>query len=74
MENKVCEFCHKEIEENYNFCPYCGEALSDLAVQIKEKQLINAQLKLVFNLLDKVTDEKTITLLQEFVEEAKKKM
>ncbi len=72
MENMICEFCHKEVEENFNFCPYCGEPVSELAKQIKAKQNINAQLKLVFSLLEKVNDEKTITLLQEFVDEAKK--
>ena len=72
MENKVCEFCNKEVEENFNFCPYCGEALTDIAKQINAKVKTNAKLELVFKLLENTNDEKTIELLQNFVEQAKK--
>ncbi len=72
MENLTCEFCHKEVTENFNFCPYCGEPLTDIAKQIKSKQNSNAQLKLIYTLLDRVSDEKTIKTLQEIVEEIKK--
>lgn len=72
MENKICEFCNKEIQEKYNFCPYCGEAQTELAKMIERKNRTNAQLELVLKLIDNTTDEKTLAILQEFVNEAKK--
>ena len=36
MENK-CEKCGELTKSNFNFCPNCGEALTEIAKNIKKK-------------------------------------
>ena len=74
MDSNICQFCQKEIEEDFNFCPYCGEPLSNLAKTIRAKQERNAQLQLALSLIDSVRDEDTLSLIQEFVKDVKEKM
>ena len=71
MENLTCSFCNKEVAENFQFCPHCGEPLTELAKKIEEKRNANAQLKVIFSLIENVNDEKTINLLKEYVNKLK---
>ena len=74
MENLTCSFCKKEIAEEFGFCPYCGEPQTELAKKIEEKRNANAQLKVIFSLIENVNDEKTISLLKEYVNKLKENL
>jgi len=63
-----CPFCTLQIQKDFNFCPHCGEGLTDLAKEIVKKQNACAQLKLVGLLIDKVKDKKTLELLEKLTE------
>ena len=73
MENQTkCPRCLKDIEESFLFCPYCGEPVSALAAQLKERQDAVAQLKMLTFLLKKVQDEQTLALLERLIEKYRK--
>lgn len=63
---KFCKECNNAIEENFEFCPYCGEAISEKAQKLEEQKSINANLILIANLMDKIEDRKTLKILNEF--------
>lgn len=44
MEKINCKKCNQEISEEFNYCPYCGEPLSELAKQKEAIRLQNAGL------------------------------
>ena len=72
MEEKKCPVCEKEINKEYNFCPYCGEPMTEVAKEIQERQTTIAQLKLLGALIEKVQDKKTLELLEKLVNQYKK--
>lgn len=67
-----CQSCNMKIEENFNFCPYCGEPLSDLAKEISAKQASIAQLKLLNVLAEKIENKKDLNLIEKLAEQYKK--
>ena len=38
----ICPKCKKSVDARYNYCPVCGEPLSDLAKKREELKLSNA--------------------------------
>ena len=52
------------LEKEFNFCPYCGEPLTDLAKETLREQTKIAQLKLISLLTDKVKDKDTLDILE----------
>ncbi len=60
---KFCEVCKSELNENFDFCPFCGEAISKKAKELENQKLINAELVLIANLIKTTTDKKTLELL-----------
>ena len=71
MEEKKCPVCEKEINKEYNFCPYCGEPMTEVAKEIQKRQTTIAQLKLLGALIEKVQDKKTLELLEKLVNQYK---
>ena len=67
MEKDICPNCEKNIEKNFNFCPYCGEALTEIAKEIIVKQAKISQLKLINVLTNKVKDSDTLKLLEKLI-------
>ncbi len=63
-----CPFCNQNIENEYNFCPYCGEALNDMAKKVEQDKDKKAQLKLITALANNVKDEQTLKLLSKITE------
>lgn len=63
---KFCKECGNLIEENFEFCPFCGEAITEKAEKLEEQKSINANLILIANLMDKIEDRKTLKILNEF--------
>lgn len=74
MEEKKCPVCEKQIIKEYNFCPYCGEAMTDLAKEFSKKQTAIAHLKLLSALIEKVQDKNTLDLLEKLVNQYKKNL
>lgn len=66
-----CKFCQKEIEKEYNFCPYCGNALNDNAKTIENQKNQLSNLKLVSFIVDRVEDKKTLELLKKIADNLK---
>jgi len=64
---KFCKECGCAIEENFEFCPFCGEAISEKAKKLEEQKSVNANLILIANLMDKIEDRKTLKVLNEIV-------
>ena len=67
-----CFNCDKEVNEDFNFCPYCDAPLNDIAKKLKDKQNCIAQIKLINNLIDKVSDANTLQLLEALLDEYRK--
>ena len=63
MEKNVCKKCNSSLENNFHFCPYCGEPLTKKAEFVLAEKDRVAQLKLIGGLVDVVQDELTLKLL-----------
>lgn len=63
---KICTECSQKVEENFNFCPHCGLALSEMAKKLDQQKTINAQLVLIASLMNETSDVKTLNLLKEW--------
>ena len=72
MEERKCSVCENEVKKEYNFCPYCGEPMNELAKEIQKRQATIAQLKLLGALIEKVQDKNTLELLQKLASQYKK--
>lgn len=70
MENK-CEKCGELAKSNFNFCPNCGEALTEIAKNIKKEDRRGAMLETVIALSDKITDPKDLKILNELLKKLK---
>jgi predicted amidophosphoribosyltransferase len=68
----ICDKCKKEISEEFNFCPYCGTALSTKAKEFEADKADMYQLTLINNLIDIVEDKKTLKILKKISEELAK--
>lgn len=69
MENNICKICEKEIDNNYNFCPYCGAAVTEIAKRLNKEKCDIIRLKLINDLTDKIEDKGALSVLNK---EAKK--
>lgn len=67
MDKKICQICKNEIDENANFCPMCGEAISDNAKIYKKQLSIKAQLEILSDLSKIVKDTKSLELIKAFI-------
>lgn len=65
MEKQVCQFCEKQVVEEYNFCPYCGEPLNAQAKQLLNEKLDIAKLEQIKGLIELVQDQKTLLMLKD---------
>ena len=58
-----CKECEKEILENYNFCPYCGSAISDVAKRLNKEKVDLIKVRLINEVCDQISDKKTLEIL-----------
>lgn len=68
-----CPVCEKEIDNGFSFCPYCGEPLNDMAKKFFKIKDQNAQLKMLYALITKIDDEKSLKILKAMVDVIEKK-
>lgn len=72
VEKNVCKTCNNELEENYNFCPYCGTALTDSAKEMLKQRDCVVNLQLIEKLTDCINDEQSLNILKKVADELKK--
>ena len=63
-----CPVCNKEIEQDFNVCPYCLEPLNNLAKDLFLQKEKSAQLKLLSALISQTNDERTLKLYRSVVD------
>jgi len=66
-KEKICPNCEKNIEKDFHFCPYCGEALTEIAKEIIVEQAKVSQLKVINILTNNVKDPDTLKLLEKLI-------
>ncbi|MGN1222707.1 MAG: zinc-ribbon domain-containing protein [Christensenellales bacterium] len=62
-----CSNCNQELENNFEFCPYCGEAISEIAKDLETERETNTKLALIVELVKEIKDEKSLKTLEKFV-------
>ena len=67
-----CPFCNLEVEDEFNFCPYCSEPLTEKGRDVEHNKEKKAQLKLVAALTRTVEDETTLKLLSQITNKLSK--
>jgi predicted amidophosphoribosyltransferase len=68
-----CPECEKEVDKSFSFCPYCGEPLNESAKQFYKLKDQNAQLKMLYALISKIDDKKSLKILKAMVDAIEKK-
>ena len=66
MELK-CPICQTDINEEYNYCPMCGEPLSALAKQREDLKRSRAGLEQLEKLADSSTDPAVVRAIQKML-------
>lgn len=72
MENQTCKICQKQIAKEYNFCPHCGSALTEIAKRLNKEKFDVIKLKLLNDIAEKIEDKKTLKQLNSIAEKITK--
>ena len=72
IEQTECNKCKKDLNENFNFCPYCGEPISDVAKQIVSEKSTIEKIKMIDNLSQVIKDKESLKVFKRVVEELEK--
>ncbi len=67
-----CPFCNLEVEDEFNFCPYCSEPLTEKGKEVEHSKEKKAQLKLVTALARTISDEATLKILGQITDKLSK--
>lgn len=70
---KLCDNCNNLLEEDFEFCPYCSNPISDKAKKLENDKTINAQLVILATLLREVDDPKTLFSIDKLIKALSKK-
>ncbi len=70
---KFCEECKNEINENFDFCPYCSLPQTETAKMLEEQKMINAQLVLIAGLVREIEDPKSLYILSNLAKKLSKR-
>ena len=70
---RFCDNCNNLLEEDFEFCPYCSNPISDKAKKLENDKTINAQLVILANLLREVDDPKTLYSIDKLIKALSKK-
>ncbi len=66
-----CEKCKAEVSEKANFCPNCGEPLTELAKNMKKEDKRTAMLEVVVALSGKIKDPDSLSVLNAMLQKLK---
>lgn len=64
---KICSKCNEEFLEVYNYCPDCGEPLSELAKTKEALKMQNAKLQALDELAKSTKDQNVLNAIKEFL-------
>lgn len=64
----ICESCSKILSEDFNFCPYCGKAVTQTAIELQKEHKKVTELSLIANMIDLVKDKQTLIMLKKLSE------
>lgn len=62
-----CTFCEKELKEDFNFCPRCGEAISNSAKKLETTKTLNAQLLILATLVKELNDVESLKIVDKYI-------
>lgn len=71
MGRILCRECRETINENYNYCPNCGEPQNSLAAQKDQIRMENAGLQKLHELSKTTTDPAVLKAIKTFVQNEK---
>ena len=63
----ICNNCKKNVNENFNYCPYCGEPLNEIAKRKQQIVLQNAGLLKLHELSLSTNDPAVLKAIKNFV-------
>lgn len=63
QNGNLCLNCNTKIEDQYNFCPNCGNALNLKAQKLKDEQIKEEKIKLLDELSHEAKSEKSLMLI-----------
>ena len=63
----ICSKCNEEFLDVYNYCPDCGEPLSDLAKTKEALKVQNAKLQALQELSSYTNDQTVLNTIKEFL-------
>ena len=59
-----CAYCEAKVNLNaYNFCPKCGNPLSQNAMKLRDQQEKRIKLEILDELAEEVNDTKTLAII-----------
>ena len=70
---KTCENCNNLLENNFEFCPYCSNPISDKAKLLENDKAINAQLIMLASLVREIDDPKALYTIDKMIKALSKK-
>lgn len=65
--NNFCAICNKYYNNKINFCPICGEPLTDNAKNFLKQKEINAQLQILRALIKLIHNEKDLQIIKSMI-------
>ena len=68
IKQNTCPACFSSLDEKFNFCPACGEPITDLAKELIKEQNVNIELSLLSKLIDFIKDEKDLKLINALID------
>ena len=63
---QICEKCKQNVSEDFEFCPYCGYAITLGAKQLTQQKFDIVKLKVLNDLADKIDHTPTLKILKEY--------
>ena len=64
-DGDYCLNCNAKIISAYDFCPKCGNALTENAEKLKEQQQKRIEISLLDELSEQIEDEKSLKVIIE---------
>lgn len=70
IDGDYCAYCDKKVDvKNQNFCPVCGNPITEEGISLRNEQIISEKLKLLSDLSRSVKDPATLKIIQNKIQE-----